>query len=594
MKRVFTLALVALIFSVTANAQKRVNASDEFANYNRRSLSMIITKYNDGFDKKFADVYKYKSFDNKYDVNDIETSEVQVSGRFTKDIYFNDKRAGTATTTAVRNKLNHENVGKEILSYLLNRDANGRFNREIIDQRGLWNATDQDVEESRRTEVNMMGQDGEKLIAGSYIVVFDMKNPEEKEKQVKDKDGNVTTKRYWEADFYAYVYRIANAKEVVTNVINNMWIYDTDDEATARAKKQAYDVLQVDLENVATAGSSFYADQLEGAISSSFADLMEELENTIVAWQVATDCVTVRPFITAKIGRKEGLKNGDRYAIYGQVYNKKKHTEEFKRKGYVRATKVANNMRVADGNTQASYFYRISGVERMKGHEILKERKDLGMSVAVNFTWNGNLAEPSQNRVFGSFSMVDLQLAYLLHIGLRGGSQYFLLNFGYDNNSGDNLKKGQEEFGKFGLFNDEDGEFYFKKGISFYNLSIGYMVGLKFWHMMEIQPFFRVGGDMIGRNMKVKEMQDLAKLEDYTFKEELDDKKVKNTYSVFVDPGLRVVFSLWYPVQLYAHVNYSFNIYSMEPYQVINDYLKDCGYGHDKGLGVAAGLRVCF
>lgn len=595
-RKLISLWMIAML-CLPASAQRIVEANDEFADYNRNSVSVVFTKYNDRFDSNVEAALSGFGMSKKFDVNNINTKNVTLSvNRF---VEINNSIKGYQpdgmTARNIKNCLNEAKVGKQIFDYVLQRDAEGRFSRQILDERGLWNATDKDALEAQMTQVDALGQNGEALIEKSYVVVIDAKNPTRKERQVKDSKGNTVTKQYWTVNMGGYVYKISNGHEIAVRVLNDMWIYDKDDAATQAAKKKAYDDLEIEMTLEEAVGVTSIDEDLQKAIESGARSLVGKMVKEISAWQVAIDCETVKPFITAKIGTKEGVRNGHRYAIFGQVYNPKKEVNEFRRKGFVRATVVADNMKVADGHADSTYFYRISGVKPLKGNEILKEKKDVGLSVSLDYTLNGSSGAPKETRTFGSFSMVNLGLDYLINIGKRGFSQYFTMNFGLDYMSGDHILQGHNEFGEYSMIYNEDGEFLFKNGAVFFNTSLGYMCGIKIYHFLEIQPYLRIGADVYGGSkVSLEKLKELANIENYTPVEEMTEDNTKTKAYLYLDPGVRFAFNVYYPVQVYTQVNYNVNIWGFDAYKVINDYLKDCGYGHSHGLGLAFGVRCCF
>lgn len=594
MKRKALLLAMTVAIAMSAFAQRIVESTEEFVSYDRNSISVIMTKYNDQFDNVFVGVVNSFDFGNKFDINNIETKTMKLNHRYVESnqmmglTYTPDK----ATVNSVLANLNTNNVGKEILAYILGRDAQGQFKRDLINQRGEWNATDKDYIESKATQVDAMGQNGEILIGKSYIIVFDMKNPTRKESKAKDNKGREYTIVTWSAEVGAMVFQIANAEQVVAHVLTNMWIYEKDSASIRDAKKRAFDELQVKMELVATAGVKSSAKELGTIIANSKDRLIHKLENQIAAWQVTIDCETVEPFITAKIGKKEGVRNTQRFGIYGQVYNNKKECLEFKRKGYVRATVVADNRRVADGTADSTYFYRISGGSSLNGTEILKQRNDLGIGISANFNNNGSFASPTKNRTFGSFSYVDFGIDYLAFMHKRGFSHYLMVGLGLDKFSGENLEKGHQEFGEYADALDSEGEFLFKNGGSYLNVSLGYMFGIKIKQFLEIQPFIKGGIDMVSTSPAVEEetLKDLAVIEDYTIQKEEDLKKSSSSW--YLDPGIRLTFNVVYPVQLYLQANYSIGFGGGDKYNILNKYFTDCGYGHTNGLGVGGGIRI--
>ena len=595
MRRKVLLLAFAIVMTLSAFAQRIVESTEEFVSYDRNSISVISTKYNDQYDNVLYNTVNGFSFGSKFDVNNISTKYVQISqsrqspeGTASSWGYTPDQ----ATINDVLSRLNNANVGKEILAYILNPDAQGRFNRDIINSRGQWNAKDKDYIESKATQVDAMGQDGENLIDNSYIIVFDLKNPERVESQAKDSNGKTYTVVTWRGDVGAMVFQIANAKDLVADVVNSMWIYEHDSASIRDAKKKAFDELKVKMELVAAVGVHTSGKELSNVIANAKDQLIQKLEDQIPAWQVTIDCETVHPYITAKIGKKEGVKNGQRFGVYGQVFNSSKDRLEFKRKGYVRATEVADNRRVADGTSDSTYFYRISGGSELTGTEILKQQNDLMLGISFNYNYNGSSLAPTETRTFGSFSTYDIGLDYLAFIQKRGFSHYIMLGAGFDNFSGDNLYKGQKEFGTYGMEIDPEGQFRFKSGASYINIYIGYMFGIKIKQFAEIQPFLRGGIDMVSipGDMDEFALRALAFNENYTIKNDNDITKSSTAY--YLDPGIRLSLNVIYPVQIYLQANYSILLMGGDKYNIMNKYFIDCGYGHSKGLGVGCGVRL--
>lgn len=336
-------------------------------------------------------------------------------------------------------------------------------------------------------------KNGEALIENSYFVVYDMKNPEKVEVKTT-KDGQEVITYNWKADACAYVYTIANAKEIINTVVNDMWIYDNDMAEVKEAKKQAYDNLKVEMELVTTIGLTEVGDYLDEALENVYEDLLVHLEKQIEKWQATFDCQTVKPYITANAGKKEGIKNAQRYAIYGQVYDKKTEKSEFKRKGYARATEVADNVTIADGVADTTYFFRISGMTPMKGTEIMKQKNDLRIGIHANFN------------LLPGLSNIDAGVDYLAFIQKNGISHYALINAGFDL---------AEEYT---------------------NISVGYMIGLKLKILLEIQPYAAYAMDI--NNAGFASEGDIM---DYT--------------ADWVKAGARVVLNSFYPFQIFVEGN---------------------------------------
>ena len=568
MKKIFTTVILAIILSIPALAQKTVEASDDFTAYNRNSVSVITINYNDQYDNFFSSLVNSFDIGYKFDINKIKTKTIVLNDKRTTPIdhttwapaistaksnsssdlssmfdqYLNKLLnnigakvdVNESSVNTVLSYLNENNVGKQIFDYALAPTKEGIFTRTILDERGLWNASDNEYLEAQMQQVNTFGQNGELLLKNSYIVVFDMKNPNKNVVATKDKYGNTNKSYTWSADVFAYVFTIANANEVINDILENMWIYNTDDAATKAAKRQAYKDLKVEMELVTAVGLNKTNDHLDVALESIYDELLNRLEQNIEKWQVTFDCQTVRPLITANAGIKEGIKNAQRYAIYKQVYDKKTQTVELKRQGYARATEVADNAKVADGENDTTYFYRISGMSILNGTEIMKQSNDLRMGFHTNFN-------------ISSFSTIDFGIDYLAYIQKRGISHYALLNVGYD-------------LDMLELYD-----------ATFLNVSVGYMLGLKFKTLLEIQPFATAAIDIVDAAFATKTEDDIM---DYT--------------AYFANAGVRVVLNTFYPFQLYAQGSFSLKL--SEGW----DYYYHGGYNRYGGIGLGAGFRYCF
>jgi hypothetical protein len=314
------------------------------------------------------------------------------------------------------------------------------------------------------------------------------------------------------------------------------------------------------------------------AIAGSYENLLSKMENNIAAWEVKITPEQVRPYITAKIGKKEGLKNGQRFKILKNKGDEDKGDLRTVKVGYARVTTVADNNSVATGNTATSSLYQISG-KYMKGTEFLKQSNDIKLGLSIDYNYNG-LGWDNQN-VFGAFSMVDLTLDYLMHIQRNGISHYARVNFGYDIATSKMLRNGyknrndvSEAQAEYAIKNDE----WLKDGVSFFNISIGYMVGLKAKQVFELQPMFNVGVDLPICHAK----------------DAMSSDEKKSNFGVFIDPAVRLVFNCGYPFQIFFQTDYCVTVYQGGTYKRLNDKLGECGRKRNYGLGVAAGVKWTF
>ena len=611
------LILIALAVSSTAFAGGVVKKQTISSDYSRNSVTKVVVVYGDQWDSHVITGIDSVNTGAKFDVNELKTKRVHLDGAFrtaeeqqqaaaaaqssgngAKDFFagIGDAFKGfgngiaakpdTLTQRLLTEYLNDNNVGKEIFDYVLMVDNNGRFHYELMVERSRWNATDEDVQLDNASQVKTMNENGPALLANSYIIVFDAKEP--KIGETTDKNGN--KKPLYTANVTGYVFMIDSAADVVQNVLHNMWIEDDDDINTANHKRELYRNVHIPMVCVAAqAVSASSEESMRKAITKSYDGVLRKLENKISAWAVSATPEEVRPYITAKIGKKEGLKNAQRFKIfknYETQYKQKNENGETvsrdttytKKVGYARATVINDNEEVATGNTGVSYFYQISG-GRMKGTEFLKQSNDIKLGVSIDYNYNG-LGWENQ-KIFGAFSMVDVTFDYLAYMHKNGISHYGRINVGYDIVTSKMLKNGliaanegmTEAQAESALANS-----WLEKGVSFVNISAGYACGLKVKQVVEFQPMINVGVDLPVFHTKV----DLTKEEQ------------KTNYGVFIDPALRIVFNCGYPFQVFVQGDYSLMVMEGATYKVINNDLDACGRKRDMGLGVAAGVKWTF
>ncbi len=625
------LMCIALAVSSAVFAGGAVKKQTISSDYSRNSVTKMVVVYGDQWDSHVITGIDSIDTGSKFDVNELITERIHLDGAFrtaeeqqqaaaaqtqssgnaAKEMFagIGDTFKGigngmaakpdTLTQRLLTEYLNDNNVGKEIFDYELMVDNNGRFHYDIMVERSRWNATDKDVQLDNASQVKTMNENGEALLANSYIIVFDAKDPRIGE--TTDKNGN--KKPLYMANVTGYVFMVDSAAAVIGNILHNMWIENNDDINTANQKRELYRNVHIPMICVAAQSVSASSEKsMQNAITKSYDGVLRKLENKISAWQVTATPEDVRPYITAKIGTKEGLKNGQRFKIFKNKEVRVKHTDNQDstvnrtlKVGFARATVINDNNEVATGNTGVSSFYQISG-QHLKGTEFIKQSNDIKLGVSLDYNYNG-LGMGANKKIFGAYSMVDLTFDYLAYIHKCGISHYARLNVGYDINTAKQLEEGANENGTT-WYTYADGKYagqaIFGKGVSYVNVAVGYACGLKVKQVMEFQPFINVGLDIIvphGFDNTV-----LTSLSTAVLGETINftDKTAKQTFGLFIDPGMRIVFNCGYPFQLFIQANYSVGIMQWDAYKVLNEYAKQCGYGHGMGLGVAAGMKWTF
>ena len=405
MKKIVSL-IVIITLPIIISAKERVEENISTI-YNSSSMSCVfVNRYTDNDDiSKF-----YRSFEvsDKFDYNVIPT----------KFIAHNTIEPSTYQDIS-QNEL-FANLGREVVSSIFNRSENGTFNDSIIRMRGLYNANDQDIKNAAAVKVNDLSFEwGERLLNSAYIVVTDIYDAGYK----LTERGN---KKY-EIRMVVHVFKLCCENETLDNFYQSAWIDEGMSEDEITQAKNNYDKMVFELSHVASVtsyGSSlctkiFYGSYYS-ACNSAFRVAMGELEMKIPSWQSTFNITSTHP-IEAKMGKKEGLKNGDRFEVYSFRENREGELESVKR-GMVRATKVADNRNFSDGNSSTTCFYQISGLTNVKEGYTLKQKDDLQWGLAIT---GGTTTDNFR---------VGLDSDLILHIGKHGGITYAMLSAGVRTN----------------------------------------------------------------------------------------------------------------------------------------------------------------
>ena len=618
------LSLFVSAFAYAAGGQVKTTVIS--SDYSRNSVTKMTVVYGDRWDSDVVAGIEDINIGSKFDINELKTKNIRLSGAFrtaeeqqaaaianqqatTQGNGFKDmfsalgnsfkslgngiaSKPDTLTQRLLTEFINEKNIGKEIFDYVLMVDNNGRFHYDLMVERSRWNATDEDLKLDNASQVKTVDEQGPSLLANSYIIVFDAKDP--KITQTTNKQGK--TVQTYSANVTGYVFAVDSAEDVIGNILGNMWIYDEDDASAASAKRELYRNVRIPMKCVAAQSVSTASEKsMQQAITESYDNVLRKLENKISAWEVTATPEEVHPYITAKIGTKEGIKNAQRFKIYKNKGDEDEGTLRTVKLGYARATVINDNDTIATGNTGVSYFYQISG-GHMKGTEFLKQSNDIKLGVSLDYNYNGLGMGPNK-KVFGAYSMVDLTFDYLAHMHKNGITHYGRVNVGYDINTAKQLEEGATANGTpWYTYADgkNAGKAIFGNGVSYVNVAIGYACGLRVKQVVEFQPYVNIGLDIIiphGFDNTILTNLSTAVLDKtITF----TDKTAKNTFGLFLDPGLRVVFNCGYPFQLFIQADYALGIMQWDAYKVLNTYAKQCGYGHSMGLGAGAGVKWTF
>jgi len=283
--------------------------------------------------------------------------------------------------------LETNDIAKKMVAKWFNRDSEGRFNMNLIAERGSYNATEMDVEfanSSKRGEA-LLADAGEELIGNTFVVVndFDYVSKEEVAKKVKvglailkevaqavddankdddDKDnddpnalvdaldvadaGLTIVGKGYVVRTTSYLYQLDWNDSVAAVFYNQYWL---DNNSEDLSRKDAFDnsdifklkligheVAWADLQSTVFTQKS-EEDLVRIATIRAIDAVIAKLQRKYEVFRTKTPLYDINP-LCAKIGLKEGLEKGDKFEVLEQVMDKSGRTR-YKRKGIIRVDK---------------------------------------------------------------------------------------------------------------------------------------------------------------------------------------------------------------------------------------------------------------
>jgi DUF971 family protein len=549
MKKLISTVVIATILSTSMLAQSTL--SDD---YNRSSFSWFYLKNNSGAHGNMVNKFFGKiSKTNKFYDNNFPDQGLNIA-------YRNSMSYGQ-NQTIILNDIVEKGISREIISMWYNRQSDGTLNQEVIHKRGVFNATDQALISANTTKRGSAALEdfGNRLIDMSYIVVFDISNirkvtPSEK----NDSKG-------WKANITAYAYKIDFNDEIKSELYNN-WIYSDDSEEVKTQKRNNYDNMKFPVKKIShftyslsSTQSSKYRLGAQKSYDQLFIELLQEgynntifdLENMLDDLRVKTKIYGRNP-LTAKIGRKEGLRTDQRYFVYEYVWNEKLNDSEPVRKGVIRAgSKISNNYSVTSGKTDPSTFYQIAGGKIEEGM-LIEQKNDAG----INFTFAYESGEIGGAYIKGATLLGSVTGIPSLYLHVAGGLDFQKYDITRNNHN-------------------------INKTLSFYRFDAGIGKGFHFFRNFEL-----IIEAAYGMEYTSIDQDDL----DIMFKDEytLEDNSLRTW---FIKGGSSLLINVTHKVQLVGFVNYymtnDMNIKDTKTSVKWDEFFKD-----RSGMSFGGGLRI--
>ena len=514
-KKLTLLAALLGISGAALSAQEKIKEVVT-SDYNRNSISMIALQRGDSYDSQAASAVRNFNLGEKFDINDIRTKTVRIGKTRSESLYQEEVDAAVAKA----------GLPQEILAFIFKRDSKGMMTDELVRYRGNYDAKDQDVINARASRVgtDALGDLGHGLVSGSYVVLPDFYKIERN----TDSKGNVS----YSANAQAFAYKIGMDRNGLDNFYEQCWIYEDDDQPTRESKLKAFRDLDIEMVPVATVFTSGSGKSVEAALQSCLSDVIYKLEKRIPAWEVAVTIIGKRP-LRAKIGSKEGLKNGARYRAYSYTEDRNGNLKSVPR-GFLRATEISSNTGMSIGETEPSKFYQISGLANIDEGWTIKQSNDLGLGVMAGLKVGG-----TGGTGFG----VDID--FLSNTSNVGTMSYVFFSLGMDLAHADYLP---------------------------FQAGLGFAYGFHLTRFVELAPYAVIGLEHMG----------------YSSTDKSNDRFTRES-ALLLEPGVRAAINVAYPLQVVAKAYYDVLALQGSLYRMYNEYV-----GHKSGLGFQFGVKWTF
>jgi hypothetical protein len=391
MKKINVLLLLALLFTTTYSIAQKIEA--QTATYVRNGLSIHFATPS-GFSNDVLNSIKVAG---KYDDNSFGDNILRLNSSYSgpssndkksKTTSLVESEAATPEYQAVLEAIASQKIPNKVIAKIL-LNASGKVDYTTIFKRGEYNATDNTMIAANASNEGLTGVQSDavsNVLNNVYLLI--------------QQTGSITSKSSKDGSTYSVPFKSYLLQVDLSELFATNQFYKTfsakDADVAAKINNYNFKIKLISvsegigstsdkelelqgLKMVSTPKSQeqIYSDLATATIDGGLIDHANNYE----AFKVKTRINSVGP-ITAKIGKKEGLRIDDRFEVFRNKIDEKSG-EKFARKlGYLRVAKVADNEKVADGNSEPSKFYKAParGVEK---NDVMKELPETGIQVGV-------------------------------------------------------------------------------------------------------------------------------------------------------------------------------------------------------------------
>jgi hypothetical protein len=558
MKKLIILSLLILVWSILFSQP----------DYNRNALTTVVLNFNENHSGQVFQQFHAMPVPEKFFNNALSNPVFDMRGVKRPVMAELPELLQYMSDDFIIGKLQEQKVAQQILSQWFNRQKDGSFNVDVLKERGLYNANDNEfiaASASKRGTSTLMDM-GLTLVNQTYVLVFDYYNimnmndyyikneTPEKDRTSNGYIGKVKT----------YLYRLDFGENVATDFFNKYWIYPDDKDKAGKIKafdNASFKWIPVGRQIAEHQSSQYNPDKNtvikqktnEELIDDLNKNLMEkilpQMEARSAEMRVKAMVSNVKP-ISAKIGRKEGLGFDQRYFVYENRMDKNGSIYP-KRVTVIKSMKVADNRKVTSGETEVSQFYQIASGKVDNLGMYLEQHNDVGVNIFLGYSFKGLTGYTGRLEYYFSKLMGDLVSKGKSGKGLTSFKMYVEGAYGENKYSMD-LIESKYTFTRvsFGLNKD------------FYPL-----------HFIHWGPYVGYG-------------LEFADIKDSNLKIESD----------FVELGARLGINLTYNVQLVGSACYNILVSSKrmdkEDSTINETFEYEKNFKDRMGVGASAGLRI--
>ena len=395
MKKINVLLLLALLFTTTHSIAQKIEAQS--SKYVRNGMSFHFVTPS-GFSSGIVNAIKVPG---KYDDNSFGDNTLNVNlSNLASDQNSKQKKGNTSIEVEassddyklIEQAVQQQKIANKILSNIL-LDENGKINFDkTIFKRGEYNATDKDAiqaDASNKGWSKIRTDAITNVLNNIYLVV--------------NQTGAITNATSKDVTTYSVPFKSYLLQVDLASLLNTMEFYDKfplDKNITKELNDYKFSIKLLSVSNGIGSTTDqdielnglkvvkkpkteqqIYVDLATSTVDQGIIDHANNYE----ALKVKTPIISTGP-ITAKIGKKEGLRIDDRFEVFENRMSEKTGEKSATRMGYLRVGKVGDNESVADGNSEVSKFYK-APARRVEKNMILKEIPETGIQVGAEIAF---------------------------------------------------------------------------------------------------------------------------------------------------------------------------------------------------------------